>query len=186
MIQVSIKTAALAATLGLGGCAGFDFMGGGPRPVQAVDFEAKKAEKRCDSNGVCRIKVFVRIAPNGKCEVMPQFDDIKIGPGFKPKMHWKLDSIDVGHVYDYRFALSPSSTPPVHGIAIPTNDPTLDFYDPDHDTNPSGQKDITTFKWDNKHDRVRTVAYDLNVERSLHNQNVWSACDRVDPKMFNE
>jgi hypothetical protein len=184
----SASAPVLAAALLLAGCAGAP--GGGAGVL--VSFPAKKPELRCDSNGVCSIKVYARIAPGGGCEVMPEYEDVRIGKHpqtgepFKPKMRWKIDSIDPGHAYDYRFAFRPADTPPVYGIEIHGNNPTVDFDKPGHDVNGRGVRDVTTFKWDNKHGRPYLFHYDLNVERSPHNQDTWSACARVDPKMYND
>ena len=159
-----------------------------PARLNTVAFPVKQDTLTCRSNGSCKMLVYARIGDSGQCEVMPEYDTMDVKASYTPKMVWRLKSIDTGHQYDYRFQLV-SSSPPVYGIDI-LNNTGQDFDKPDYDPDPvNGKKDVTTFKWDNKHGRSLPkdpFPYQLNVERSLHNQDHWSPCDRVDPKIIND
>ena len=182
MNQLHLTVAAVAAGFLLTGCAGRPMPGGGGPGIQ-VAFPPKIQEQRCDSNAICKVKAFTRIAPNGSCEVMPEVQNVRIGAAFKPKMMWKIESIDTGHAYQYRFVFLPKAMPPLYGISIVGNDPAKDF------DNPGVDAGRTTFVWDNKHLQAKTFDYALNVERRAPHAGPdadWEFCDVVDPKMFNE
>lgn len=145
-------------------------------------FPPKIASFTCEHNGNCKILVYAGIGEQGRCEIKPQFDEVRINPGQTPKMTWIIDPVDHPHPspYDYRFVLTTS--PPLNGIKIKNNTPE-DFDGPGYDG------DKTKFKWENKHRRSlpqQPFDYEIFVERSPRGQDNWSPCKMLDPRMVNE
>ena len=152
-------------------------------------FPQKMQTKVCDNNGTCKILIYARAASEGKCEVMAQYEEVRVPDRWAPKMMWQVNPIDMGHPYDYKFELVLSLAPPRYGIEILGNT-SQDFANPDYGRKFIFFPDDTKFTWDNMHGRSLPSApfkYNLHVLRSPHNQTDWSTtCDQVDPKIVNE
>lgn len=181
-IQLLRLSALLSVLLQLG-CAS-----GGAHVKTVYEFPPKLDTLPCDSNGNCKVVVYVRVTASDKCEAMAEYATVKVMAGKTPKMRWDIEPREPGHVYDYRFAFEPTSHPPVYGIEIVNNTP-LDFDAPGYERTFFGKDDKTKFKWDNKHGRSLPhdpFSYNLHVQRSPHNQEVWSDCTPIDPKIIND
>lgn len=153
-------------------------------PGVKVDFPPKQAEVTCPPD--CKVTVHARIALNDACEVMAEVDTIRVPALQKPKIMWQIKKLDpsTDH-YDYKFDFQPTSVPPVYGVDINRNNPLMDFQNPGYER-ASGHVETDKFTWDDKHDQVLTFTYDLNVLRSLHNQEDWKPCKSIDPKIAND
>lgn len=174
--------AALAVVLLPLGCAKVE------QSMDLTRFPEKIASFTCEhGNGNCKIKVYVGIGEAGRCEIKPQYEEVRIKPGQTPKMTWIIDPVDPPHPnpYEYQFVLTTS--PPLNGIKITGNTP-ADFDAPGYDK-VGGVTDKKTFKWENRHGRslpTQPFEYAIFVERSPRGQDTWSPCKMLDPRMVNE
>lgn len=158
------------------------------RAGDVVKFPDKQDTLLCTTNGNCSVRVFARIGPNQACEVMPEFETVRVSPGKTPNMRWDIESIDTGHRYKYRFEFRPTEQPPVYGIQI-RNNTAQDFDTPSFGRDAQGREDKAKFTWMNKHMRALPLLpfdYDIKVERSLRDQDNWSRCTPLDPRIVNE
>lgn len=144
-----------------------------------VDFPKKEPLKPCDTNGNCPMQIYARTNAKDECEVMPEFDTVRVGVGYTPNMRWEIEPLDTDGKYEFRFKSS--------GIVISGNTP-ADFSGGGFGSS-HGREDKAKFTWKNNHGRSLPTApfdYEINVERSLADKDAWSPCTRVDPKIVNE
>ena len=136
--------------------------------------------------GNCKIDVFARINADGRCEVLPEYDAVRVPARKTPKMTWRIESLMPAKTHDFRFEFDPATTPPRYGIEILRNDPSKDFDDPGYDKDFIFFPNKMKFKWQNKHERPGTFDYNIVVSSSPRDKDTWSPCKPLDPRIIND
>lgn len=142
-----------------------------------------KADKTCDDSGVCQIQVTATSVSASRCTVESDFKDIHVPATKHPTIRWQVKAAVPSEPYDYQFLFSPASDPPIYGVTITGNDPTLDFDSAGYD-----HGDTKSFRWTSVHKRKMSFDYGLVVVRTPRGgqPGVPLICGMVDPKIYNE
>lgn len=142
-----------------------------------------KPDKRCDGPGVCQVGVTATSVSANLCTVESEYKDIHIPPASHPKIRWQVKPAVPSEPYDYQFIFSPNFNPPIYGLTITGNDPTLDFDSPGYD-----HGDTKSFMWTSVHKRTMSFEYSFVVIRTPRGSQPGGPliCTMVDPKIYND
>lgn len=142
-----------------------------------------KADKKCTGAGVCQVGVTATSVSAVQCTVESEVKDIHVPPGAYPKIRWQVKAAVPSEPYDYQFVFSPDLKPPIYGLTITGNDPTLDFNSPGYD-----HGDTKSFMWTSVHKRTMSFDYGFVVVRTPRGSQPGGPliCTMVDPKIYND